>query len=340
VNIVKKIWEVVSLKRIIAKTLVMSLVLSFAIVYSPTTLKVDVVSAATNTTTGTPTPTTTPKPTTTTPVPTIKDGSKVYVVVSGDMMWKIAKKHNLTLDQLKSLNPQVKNANRIYVGQKLIVGQAVAIPTTPTTPTTPTVVTAKKLFHGFGEVANYRLRGTGNLNITTASVIFDENGKIVDLTWDVMEITTTLFPGWHDATADTAAQAAFKASIDNKFETKREEGYNYDMTHLKSKGVADNLTKKEWFEQLNYFESFFKGMTVAEVEAWAGKYTDASKRPFKFAYPEKLTDADKAATANFTAKEKDMLVDVTTSATMSLQDDHSFFLTALKEAYEAREEIK
>lgn len=316
------------MKRIIAKSLVLTLVLSFAIVYSPTTLRVDVVSAATTETT---TPTTTPKPTTTAPAPTITDGSKVYVVVSGDMMWKIAKKHSLTLEQLKSLNPQVKNANLIYVGQKLIVGQAVA---TPTTPTTPVVVTAKKLFHGFGEVANYRFKGTGNLNITTASVIFDENGKIVDLTWDVMEITSTLFPGWLGTETEKAAQDTFKASITDGFKTKVEEEYDYNM---KKSAVSG----KEWFEQLDFYESYFKGMTVAEVEAWVAKYTDpVAKRPYKLAYPEKLTDADKAATANFTTEEKDMLVDVTTSATMSLQDDHSLFISALKEAYEARKEIK
>jgi hypothetical protein len=53
-----------------------------------------------------------------------------------------------------------------------------------------------------------------------------------------------------------------------------------------------------------------------------------------------MTDADKAATANFTAAEKQMLVDVTTSATMSLQDDHAHFMSALKEAYANRAEIK
>lgn len=324
------------MKKHVAKFLTLSLVLTSVIVSSPAPLKVDVVSAATGETSTTTTTTpANPKPTTSTNTQVaVKEGDQVYTVVKGDVLWKIAKKFNLSLDQLLALNPQIKNKNLIRVGQQIIVGKKAE------TATTTETAAAKKLFHGFGEVANYRLRGTGNLNITTASVIFDEAGKIVDLTWDVMEITTTIFPGWHDTKADQATQAAFKASIDNKFETKREEGYDYDMTHLKSKGVADNLTKKEWFEQLDYYESLFKGMTVAEVEAWANKYTDAAKRPFKLAYPEKLTDADKVAIASFTDKEKEMLVDVTTSATMSLEDDHSFFITALKEAYEAREEVK
>jgi LysM repeat protein len=321
------------MKKKIAQSLALVSVLSIALATSPAKpFQPDVVSAATNsssTTSTTPAKTTTKAPTPTTP-------GQTYTVVSGDKMWKIAQKFSLTLDELKALNPQIKNFNFIYVGQKIVVAKAAAPATT-----TPVVVTAKKLFHGFGEVSNYRVRGAqkDNLNITTASVIFDQDGKIVDLTWDVMEITYGLFPGWMDPAADKTAQDTLKAAI-NKWETKREEGYNYDMTHLKSKGVADNLTKKEWFEQLNYFENFFKGKTVAEVDTWFKKYTDANGRPYKMAYPDKLTDADKAATANFTAEEKAMLVDVTTSATMSLQDDHSHFMSALKEAYEAREEIK
>jgi hypothetical protein len=58
------------------------------------------------------------------------------------------------------------------------------------------------------------------------------------------------------------------------------------------------------------------------------------------AYPEKLTDADKAITITFTPAEQAMLVDVTTSATMSLEDSHSWFITALKEAYAAKKLVK
>jgi LysM repeat protein len=124
-----------------------------------------------------------------------------------------------------------------------------------------------------------------------------------------------------------------------EWETKREEGYNYDMTHKISKGAADNLSGKEWFEQLDSYEKFFTGKTVAEVEAWFKKYTDANGRPFKMAYlnNSKIAAADKAAaeaaSASFTADEKKMLVDVTTGATMALQDPHSRFIESLQEAW-------
>lgn len=42
-----------------------------------------------------------------------------HTVVKGDTMSKIAKKYGTTLAKLKSLNPQVKDLNKIYVGQKI-----------------------------------------------------------------------------------------------------------------------------------------------------------------------------------------------------------------------------
>lgn len=44
-----------------------------------------------------------------------------YTVVKGDTLSKIAKKNNLTLSALLAMNPQIKNPNRIYPGQKIVV---------------------------------------------------------------------------------------------------------------------------------------------------------------------------------------------------------------------------
>lgn len=243
-----------------------------------------------------------------------------YTVVSGDVFWKIAQKHNLTVAELAKLNPQIKNTSLIYPGQKITVKAGA---------TTPAVAAAKKLYHGFGEISNYR-PSKDHLNLTTASVIFDEAGKIVSLNWEVMEITKALFPAW----PEEADKEAFRQSVDFKWETKKEEGDAYNMKRAAASG-------KEWWEQMAFYEKYFVGKTVAEVEAWAAKYCDqATMRPYKMAYPDKLTDADKAAVANFTDAEKKMLVDVTTGATMSLEDDHSKFISALKEAYANKAEFK
>jgi len=288
------------------------------------------------------TPVTTETPAVTTPAPVATQGQVTYTVKAGDVFWKIAKDNGLTTAQLTALNPAVKNPSVINVGDVIIV-KAGTTATTVTTPVIP-VATTHKLYLGAGMVPNYRDRGGAkdNLNLTTASVVFDEAGKIVSLQWDVLEITTTMFnwipaPAATDTVAKDAKADAIEAILD--WETKREEGFAYDMTRI-STGTATNLTKKEWFEQLDYFEEFFTGKTLGEVQVWFMRYTDVNGRPFKLAYPEKLTDADKAEIANFTEAEKEMLIDVTTSATMSLQDSHSYFIDALVKAWYDREEIK
>ena len=55
-----------------------------------------------------------------------------YVVKRGDCMAKIARKYGMTLGKLISLNPQVKNPSKIYVGQVLIVGYTTGSTTTAT----------------------------------------------------------------------------------------------------------------------------------------------------------------------------------------------------------------
>lgn len=323
------------------KALAMAVLLIVSIVTAPgvsvATNTVDVVTSAT-TWTETPTPTTT-TPSEVNATPVAAEGQVTYTVKSGDVFWKIAKDNGMTTAQLVALNPQVKNANLIYVGDVLIVKAGTAV-TGTTAPIAPTVTQSQKYYLGLGIVPNYRIRGgeRDNLNFTAASAVFDGEGKILDIQWDVLEVTTTMF-NWIDNTLEkTVVDEAAAAVL--KWETKREEGYAYDMTHLLSKGVADNLTKNEWFVQLDYFEEYFKGMTVDEVVAWFNKYTDANGRPYKMAYPEKLTETDLAKTATFTPEEVAMLVDVTTSATMSLQDGHSYFIDSLVKAWNLKEEIK
>ena len=46
---------------------------------------------------------------------------KTYTVKSGDTLYKIASKNNLTLEELKKLNPKV--SSNLKVGQKIIVSK-------------------------------------------------------------------------------------------------------------------------------------------------------------------------------------------------------------------------
>jgi uncharacterized YkwD family protein/spore coat assembly protein SafA len=47
-----------------------------------------------------------------------------YTVKSGDSMWKIAVKYEIGVSELISANPQLKNPNLIYVGQKINIPAA------------------------------------------------------------------------------------------------------------------------------------------------------------------------------------------------------------------------
>ena len=46
---------------------------------------------------------------------------QVYTVQSGDTFSGIASKHNMTSDELKALNPQIENTNKLQIGQELLV---------------------------------------------------------------------------------------------------------------------------------------------------------------------------------------------------------------------------
>ncbi len=52
---------------------------------------------------------------------TLAFADSTYIVQSGDTMAKIAARNSLTVAQLMSANPSVKNASMIYVGQKLTI---------------------------------------------------------------------------------------------------------------------------------------------------------------------------------------------------------------------------
>lgn len=254
-----------------------------------------------------------------------------YTVVSGDVFWKIAQKNGMTVQELAALNPQIKNINVIFPGQKVNVKKAAPA---------PAVKPAGKLYYGIGMVANYRVRGEtpekDTLAITNAAVIFNEKGQIVDLEMDVLEVNPTAFPGWRlHVSDDEAAVALLQDAQDLGFDwkTKREKGYpEYSMVGANS--------GKNYFEQLDYYEDFFTGMTVAEVKAWISKNADANGKPYPLAYPDKMTDEQKAATDKLTDAEKQVLIDVTTNATKALNDYHSRFIDAIEKAWDAKIELK
>lgn len=63
-----------------------------------------------------------------------------YTVLGGDTLTKIARRHDMTLKELIALNPQIKNINKIYPGQKILVKEGTASTEEETTDVTYHIV--------------------------------------------------------------------------------------------------------------------------------------------------------------------------------------------------------
>ena len=88
---------------------------------------------------------------------------------------------------------------------------------------------------------------------------------------------------------------------------------------------------------MDFYQKFFVGKTVAEINAWFAKYcSDVNGRPLK---DTSTKPEDIAKIAKLTDAEKKSLSDVTAGATMSLRDAHGDLLGALALAYANRLEV-
>ena len=102
--------------------------------------------------------------------------------------------------------------------------------------------------------------------------------------------------------------------------TKRERGNDY------------KLNTATWSQEMDTFQQLFVGKTVDEVDAWFEKYcSDVNGRPLT---AESAQEGDQEKYAALTDEEKQQLADVTSSATMSLKDNHGDLLAALRKAWE------
>jgi hypothetical protein len=180
----------------------------------------------------------------------------------------------------------------------------------------------------------------------TCDATFDKNGKILDVYFDSLEVSTPNydgasmphFSGWpnkqgynifgHEEEKIIGITNNTLAAITeevNSWKTKRDRGDTY---HMKE--------GNDWYKQIDFFQNFFKGKTVAEIETWFAKNCDANGRPIKATTTK---EADLAKLAKLSAAEKKVLADVVAGATMSIKDPHGDFLGALREAFENRYEV-
>lgn len=220
---------------------------------------------------------------------------------------------------------------------------------------TNSLFAATKLYQGLGKSSNFRV-GPGkdsksievySINYVTASGIFDEEGKIVNLRVDALEVSTPNydgasmphFSGWpntqgYNVTDHESGEIVSLSSntVENiskevsEWKTKRERGAAYGMN-----------PRNEWDKQMDFYENYFKGKTVAEIEEWFAKYTsDVNGRPLK---ARSRNEEDKIKYEKLSEKEKADLIDVVAGATMSLKDNHGDILGAIKDAYNNRVEF-
>lgn len=182
-----------------------------------------------------------------------------------------------------------------------------------------------------------------SFNGVFATARFDAEGRIMSLLVDQLEVATpnydgdgmphlSGFPGQggynndenHDGTVDGKTEDsddAFMAEV-SAWQTKRQRGDSYKMT------------SGTWAGQMDKFQQLFVGMTVDEVDEWFAAYcSDRNGRPLK-AGSENEEDAAKYDALS--DADKEMLADVTTTATISLNDGHGDILAAIRNAYDNR----
>ena len=213
-------------------------------------------------------------------------------------------------------------------------------------------VQASGISHGMGFYSNGRLGpgkddqevGVYSINEVVAYVLFDNDGKILDLEVDQLEVATpnydgehmphlTGFPGQsynvdenHDEKVDGVLEQTddtYLAEVES-WQTKRERGSTY------------KLGSGTWEDEMDLFEEMFKGMTAAEVEQWyAESCSDLNGRPLH-GTSDKEEDIKKLEALS---EEQKAELDAISGATMSLNDAHGNIVGAILRAYENRKPV-
>ena len=182
---------------------------------------------------------------------------------------------------------------------------------------------------------------------TQAAVLFDANGRIVELEVDALEVSTPNydgssmphFSGWpgspepnftdHDTeevkgTAPTTEEA-IASEVDN-WKTKRDRGDTYGMN------------ERDWWKQMDSWEDLFIGKTINEVDAFYATYT--AERNGRVLNPESTNEADKAEYDALSNADKKIVEDVRTGATMSINDSHGHVPAAIRDAWNKRKPVR
>ena len=98
--------------------------------------------------------------------------------------------------------------------------------------------------------------GKSQADVTACAVTLDSNGKIVGVSWDVVQ-------------CKTAVTTAGKVTVPDAVQSKKELKEGYNMKPASAIG-------KEWYEQIDALEKYAVGKTPADVSGMAVKENHTS----------------------------------------------------------------
>ncbi len=205
-------------------------------------------------------------------------------------------------------------------------------------------------YFGFGVVSSGRI-GPGkddkevqvySFNQVMASVVFDKDGKILFCHLDQLEVATPNYDGAsmpHFSGFPGQSALNYDSDHDAKIDSELEQTEDNYMAEFgtwltkRARGEGYKMGTGTWSTQMDAYEKLFVGNTVEEVQEWFDKYTAKNGRPLK---ADQKDEGDLAKYNALSDDEKAMLADVTSAATMSLNDSHGDIVGALKAAFDNR----
>ena len=217
----------------------------------------------------------------------------------------------------------------------------------------PTVDPATaQVFSGLGSAANFR-NGPGkdaegvpvySFNIAMADALFDREGRILNVLVDVYEVSTPNYdgetmphfsgwPGREGYNVTDPATGKVTGVSQNTEESAAEELSQWKTKRDRGDGYGMN-PQNEWYKQMNAYQQWMTGKTVAELRDWFGQSTRPSTgRPLD---PASDAEEDQERLSALNQQQKSELADLRSMATMSLSDSHGLLLEAIEKAYENR----
>lgn len=140
-----------------------------------------------------------------------------------------------------------------------------------------------------------------SFNVVFAHGSFDEDGRVLSLDVDQLEVLSSQFSGFPTG---TEGEEEFLSQV-STWRTKGAKGDEY------------MLGSASWRQQMDAYEDMMTGMTIDEINAWFGRNFDAATGK-----PMQNAEGVGAQT------------DGISGATMSLRDEHGDILTAIQRAWE------